>query len=372
MKKIYLLKIINSLSLAFLIFISIVPINIKIEWVSLIYISSIIIIFISYIFWGKFFPNFSYASLTSNFNKEVGLVFASIFICIFESRLKMAGEVIILFIIIFLVSSILLLRILRTINFDADNSKLIKINLLYGISIIGFAILLSIESVRTIIFNGINIVVNLFIPILKLLIYGIAALLEPIIMFLVKLIKVNPTFNKILEQISISTNKKIFGDIKGHIPKDSHFIDVLSKVMFFAILAYILIRIIRHFLEKFRLSESGQDYIECKEFIKSDKKNKKKSIGNLETFKPRSYSESIRNYYKKFLKLCITNGIDLLSTDTTQQINKKSSNKFDIKVLEKIRKIYVKVRYNDDIGDKKSANDMADYYKQLRRDIHNE
>lgn len=244
-----------------------------------------------------------------------------------------------IFLIFYVVTSIILLRMLRVLYIDGD-VKINKFNVILMALLISLSIILSIPQIRGIIFKTLFYLyyyATLFIA------YIFAFFIFSFIkIFTLIFGKVNIKFNlDNLPNINNSSN-----EFAKYVPNQKTLIDVILNspiisIIIKVILFLIFIRIVISILKRIYISgNSEEEFVEHKESIKSTliKRNQKKY--NLD-----DEIEYIRFKYFKFLKSLKKNKVEVLSSDTSLDINKKAIGLREN--LEEIRDVYINARYND-------------------------
>lgn len=263
-----------------------------------------------------------------------------------------------LYAILFMIDSLLLLRILRYYSFDRNRRKINKINISLTAVIVALATGLSIKAVRMGILNLIHKFLHgldwIFCCIISGYLYllnkivGTSSLPEDVDM------RKDPSagdggnggtviynrITKIKESPSFSTVSMIFKII----------------IVLFAI--FIIVIILKH-KKNPKVYTYADDYTE-------EKRIKNKSDSLWSRFKPRTYADRIRAYYSDFLKLGKAKGIKFKNSDTTLDINKKTESSFDKTITDKFRKLYIKVRYSDYRANRDDVRKAANFYKEMK------
>lgn len=267
-----------------------------------------------------------------------------------------------LFMIIYFLSGVVLLRSLRHLEHNRDMKEINRQNLKYFIGIIIFSIIGSSEKLL----NGILLILkNIYISLVEILskvfhwfIIGVAYL----IVFIIDIFKKRFSSNNI-EEIKPQESEQISEEIleittKEISPTIKLIFEIVFKIFLIGIVLYIIWRMFKESKQK---SSEKEEYVEEKEFIKI---NRKKSRRKLLT--PKKGKELIRYYYIKFLNKCLKNNIIIKKHNTTEEINDKAETLYDSEVLKEFRNIYIDTRYGDKEAEKKDIKKYKENYKKLK------
>ncbi|QCX32794.1 hypothetical protein FDN13_03210 [Caloramator sp. E03] len=312
----------------------------------------------------------NYSLSIEQFTKEMYVVLAVIIIGLIAQKTAYLNKVSGPYIILFLISSIVLLRTLRYINYNGYDKKIDRINLIYSTLIAALTFTLSLDNIRQKIILLLIKAYYTFIDILMFLFSWLFILIGYILAFIVDILK-KIIDKKSFRDINIQIPKIQIEDIKISGPQNmtnlissNPILNIILKSLIFILLIYLIAKI---FKRQYYLNEATEFYTEKKEYIKENKNNLfssfKKYISNK---KPKNYNELIRFYYLKFIKKSMLNRIEIKNSDTTFEINKKCEKIYDSKLLNDIRSIYIKIRYEDIKADKKMFKDFYEHYKKLK------
>lgn len=277
------------------------------------------------------------------------------------------------YVIIYLVTSILLLRNLRFIEYNKDSSEGKRINNSYSIIIVIFSFILSISYVREMVIKIIKgsylFIINLFMYLFSWLITGIAYVMSIVVYAIIEFLnKLGPNPQKleiILQPSEAEAAKMEQGEVFVDKLLNNPIYNIIVRAFIILIVVYIIMRLFKGFMNN--VSEQ-EEYSEEKELIlrkaETDKSVKKVFLDFL---KPKSYNEQIRLYYQKYMSKCLDRDIEITEMDTTEEINNKSQIKFDKKLIDDIRNIYIKIRYGEKESTKEMAKEMGQYVKSIRK-----
>lgn len=260
-----------------------------------------------------------------------------------------------IFIIIYLLSSILLTRVIRHLDSNMDIKKIRKTNIKYLVVMaVGFLIA---------VFDGLRGHIINFLDNLLVWIY------YPLYILLGKF-KITDDARKVINQVFFFKRTKhvipgepegargIGGIINEEIQNNfSIFTRMISILFILIIVCIIYILLIRARDRRCVTSE----YIEEREYIREPRKKKKRF--SRERY-PKELKEQIRYYYRRYLEKLNKNKVEILKTDTSLQINQKAKEIFQ-EEIENIRKIYIDSRYGNKDIDKNIVEEMENLYKRL-------
>jgi hypothetical protein len=146
---------------------------------------------------------------------------------------------------------------------------------------------------------------------------------------------------------------------------NSQIFNIIIRAFVILLVAYIIIKLFNGLANNESVQE---EYLEEKEFIlRSEDQGKYHRRGLFEFLKPKNSNEQIRFYYQKYLRNCMDKGIEITERDTTEEISNKSQIKFDKKLIDDIRNIYIKIRYGEKESTKEMAREMGEYVKRIKR-----
>jgi hypothetical protein len=258
-------------------------------------------------------------------------------------------------------------------NTNAFEKKYKRINLISSFIMCFITVIMSIRAVRDVLVKILSFsyvkLVDIFIfaftwfflivaNIMLFIRYKLGALIE----------RAMGRYNSVQQSMDNSSYSKIpkyrnltRDSIADYLSKNPFALAVL-KILVFAIVLYIIFRIIKSKANKNKVNE---DFIESREYIKE---NNNGSLHKLKDFiKIKSNEEYVRHYYKNFMKKSVEKGISIEKSDTTAEIHEKARYSFDREALENIRKFYINVRYGNAGIDKASLKLFNRYYRNLKK-----
>jgi hypothetical protein len=383
----YNLKIyyISYLSLVFVLFIGVL---IKRRYKNLVFLPFLLLLFIPVSIYEKLFllilggltlfllytqRDVTYGLVLEHFNKTYPialLLFLVTFIMryISTSKFIVLESVVSSSLLMYFVSSIILLRTLRYLEHKPEDRNLMSLNIRYALAVLIFSMFLSIPFVRERLFWGVSYIFSfiyfIFITIISVIFIIIGYVIGKIIYFIITLManrgligrsskeimNINPELNKFLK----------FLWERRHITSD--LLDKIIIVSFYILVTVTVILIIYWVMKRFyRTYKKEENYIEEKEFI-FPSLNPIKVIQNLFG---RSNLNPIRDYYRKYLLDSRDMGVDIRYSDTTYDVYKKTSGLFNDDSLKKMRNIYIEVRY----GFGKITSELIKEFKKLYKSL---
>ena len=315
----------------------------------------------------------TYGLVLEHFNKTYPialLLFLVTFIMryISTSKFIVLESVVSSSLLMYFVSSIILLRTLRYLEHKPEDRNLMSLNIRYALAVLIFSMFLSIPFVRERLFWGVSYIFSfiyfIFITIISVIFIIIGYVIGKIIYFIITLManrgligrsskeimNINPELNKFLK----------FLWERRHITSD--LLDKIIIVSFYILVTVTVILIIYWVMKRFyRTYKKEENYIEEKEFI-FPSLNPIKVIQNLFG---RSNLNPIRDYYRKYLLDSRDMGVDIRYSDTTYDVYKKTSGLFNDDSLKKMRNIYIEVRY----GFGKITSELIKEFKKLYKSL---
>lgn len=258
------------------------------------------------------------------------------------------------FIIIYLFTTVILIRTIRHIESGMDRSKIRKLNAKYLGIISIVSSIVALDEFRNFIFSIIwQVYIFTATIIAKILSYPIAFMA----MLLGKFFLV--IFPKIAEESSILDgivqNEEEIKKV-GEITRDFPLLNMIIRLVFAALVLYIIYKFI---VKTGNRNYTGVEYTEEREYVKSEDKKRKAR----EKF-PKDLREQIRYYYRRYLEKLEKNKIELKKSDTTLEINEKAE-KIIREDINGVRSIYIDSRYSDKKIDESMVEKMQKLYKKL-------
>lgn len=330
----------------------------------------------------------TYGGAVEDFEKTIPIVIVLTVISIaisiaFPEKSVLYNNTVFPYLVVYLVSSIVLLRTLRYIEYSSGEGKEInKINLVYSLSIIGASFLLSLPVIRSFIWRVVSSIftytVSGFIFVLTWVVYTVFFLFDKLISLLNKLF---PVRHKGLPEIkpgelpsgmirlpNLERAKELVENKSQSSSTLDQILIIIVAIAVLLVLAYIIFILFKRY--EYRQKPREEDYIETKEFISIEKNRDLNVVKKLlARLKPKDPVEKIRLYYKRYLMNCRDKGISLNDNDTTLDIYLKSREVFNRNVLSKMREIYIQVRYGKVNPDNKTVKYFISLYRNLNSKI---
>lgn len=301
------------------------------------------------------FKNISYGQSLEEVKNEARGISTLIIMSLLGNSLKHFEDSSAEYVVIYFVSSVILLRTQRYYDNVEDNNKvnIRRFNIIAPLLILCITIILSLETVRNAVLNFLVKAYSIFADIFGILLTWFFYAIGFLIMIASNAIK------KLIEGFDKKApppEEESFNGIKHFAEKnkdklqgihDSKMVALIFKIALTALILYMLYKIYKKNYGQ-NIKEEKDYEVEEKEFIKKED-NVKYTLFNriINTFNFNKEEKKIRNKYKKFMKMCIKKGIPINGSDTTGDINTKSKGVFDSNNLNALRCIYIKVRYGN-------------------------
>jgi hypothetical protein len=327
---------------------------------------SIICIY-TYYFLFKNLNKVDYYSFIEEFKRGVGYIGAIFAISVFSNKLIFFEKVTTVYLIIYLVSSIILLMSLRYMEYNKDDKRINLTNFKYYALVILLSFSLCINFVRNFLvytlYQFYNFIINIFISLLSWILFAIGRVLQCFIEFFNRqLSNMNQPQVSVQPQHSPFENMENINriDIVGFF-KNNILVNLFMQIIIIVVIIIVIIWILRR---RNNFSQVKEEYTQSKEFMTVSKEsNMFKGLNNI--FKSKTSIEYIRYYYLKYLRMCITKNIDIKDSDTSLDVYNKSKNHYNIDVINSLREIYIKVRYNNLSPSNKEKKKYLNIYKKL-------
>ena len=263
-----------------------------------------------------------------------------------------------LFLILYLTSSIVLIRSIRHLDTNMDNRTIRNSNRKY---ILGLIIIFAMGTMDVLK----DIALKLGIKAFELMEYGVYLIVYPINKFMYWLFGIFQDIEAEPEEIIFGessvpdiTEPETIEDFAKYVQRNFLILKIIAGVILFSVVIYILYRLLMKNAQK---DYTGIEYTEHREFIK-DKKTKRKPLFGEKY--PKEPKEQIRYYYRKFLDKLSKQEIHILEQDTSLDINLKAKEIFG-ENADRIRQIYISSRYSNKEVSTKEVDLMKSLYKNL-------
>ena len=238
--------------------------------------------------------------------------------------------------ILSLTSSVLLLRMLRHGEDIYLNKQYQFKNLLLLIGVLGITWIMSSKLVLSIILNACSFAYSCFVlPVLTLLISCFTFILGLIIRLFSWMNLTDVEFKE--SKLPASESPNPFKDISEEMLMQSSSAEIILTIIGILVLLTIVFFLFR------RLATSEKNYIPALRGIIVSKED----LPLVKQERNTSLVHQVRRQYRKFLKLCRASGEQILITDTSENIMCKSKKHFSPEMMDEIREIYIRARYNN-------------------------
>ena len=322
-----------------------------------------VLVFSFYYYLKKSAGKNDYGAFVENFKKGLSVFVFLIGISILIGTINLLSKFSAHYMIIYFLSTVVLVRSLRHIQYSKDIERINKLNIRYSILITEISLILSVEEVREAIFHGLKVgyefFVDIFMKAFSWLFIGvgyIGLLFTKIFKWMFqrgenKGVKIEPP-----EPIEIEEHIEKLATLP---PILKTILSIVFKVLLILLVLYIIVKVLKQNRTGKRVEE---EYLEEREFISLEKKKEKR---RRSIFKPKESRELIRYYYKKFLDKCIGKNVPISKADTTFDINKKAEKIYNRGLIDKFRDIYVKTRYGEKKVEDEELAQYMDIYKKM-------
>jgi len=283
------------------------------------------------------------------------------------------------YLVVYLVSSVVLLRTLRYAESSPEGGKeMNKINMVYSFSIIGVSFLLSLPVIRSVIWHIISsaftYVTGAFVFAVTWIVYAVFFLFDKIMALFHRIFPardgelsgMNPGELPpgMMNMPNLGKAKELVEDKAESSSLMDHILIIIAGIVILLVLAYVISILLRRY--EYRQKPKEEDYIETKEFITPEKDGDSNIVKKiLARLRPKDPVEKIRLYYKRYLLNCKEKGISLDDSDTTLDIYSKSKESFNKDIISKMREIYIQVRYGRINPDSKTVKYFITLYRKL-------
>ena len=292
-----------------------------------------------YIYFTKVLELGSYSYFSERFKKSFFIIGLGIFLSILISELREFLQPGFTFLVIYLTSGLVLVRSIRHLESGMDIEKLKTTNRRYLFIISITSIMIAIDPIRKLIYEGFSLVLGLAVDGILAILYIPVMLFAGLIDKIISLIRIRE-----LQDLEMGANEINYGELGDNQVKWLES-EVLIKLLL-SIMGLILVLLGLYIVFKILSKLTNRDYKsleyeEEREYIKI-RPDKKRFI--RERY-PKDLRGQIRYYYRRYLKDLGKKEIDVQSSDTSLDVKEKSKDKF--KKSQEIRDIYIRARYKD-------------------------
>lgn len=328
-----------------------------------IFVAVTLLSFVIYLLFLRALPQSDYDLTIHQFKIGGGLLAAAFVILVIEGRFDVFTQIAASYVFIYLVATIMLLRMLRYFRYNQKDNQLNHINLRYAVIIIALSFILSSQGILQTVSC---FVYNIVFFLLYLIVLIISFILQVPFNYLLKLFgrQFNIVERMQAPHISFGPFSSPSASSAAHTLRIGGLIGTVLQVTTLLVLLLITVKLIIKIAKKMKATAKPSEINENRVFILKENKHAAAQA------KPHKYDlsdprEKIRYYYHKFLEGCARSGIDILKSDTTLQINDKYFKKFRKAELIHFRNIYLHIRYRNDMPSSKDASE----FKRLYHDI---
>ena len=264
------------------------------------------------------------------------------------------------FVIIYVLTSIVLLRSIRHLDSGLESEKIKKTNRIYLVSMAVVFAIGTIEGLRVFLKSVFDNITGVIVKIIYFPVQILSFLIQKFMDSLGDDKKMLEALDNILvpgEREPV--NPEELGELAEKVARTNNQVfKAIGIFVFTLILIYIIYKILAKTGNK---SYEGLEYTEEREYIKKDET--KKRFWFRERY-PSGFSEQIRYYYRKYLNKLDKEGVEVLKSDTSARVNERAEERFP-EEIEEIREIYIKSRYGEKIVEEKTVERMKNLYKRL-------
>lgn len=261
------------------------------------------------------------------------------------SRMKIALLGAIPYFILYLLTGICIMRILREKGKLKESRNVFVVLVMLAGSLM-LAVLQTPQVVMSIVgFIYRNIITNVFIAFL----YVAGAVMYAFMWLFVQLIALISTKGTEFQAELGAAAEEVFGDeLNARLVTSPEWLKYIGLTILALAAAFILFLILRKMIGARRREEAALPYSEERDTLRKRGRSVRSGI-----FRPREARLVVRWYYRKYLKEAVSRGIRIVPGDTSQAVLKKTDVYFSKSEIEKIRELYIlsRYRYNAEIHD---------------------
>lgn len=301
-----------------------------------------------------------YLAYVSMFKKSIVLYLVLLYLKVLATQFGWFLGKEAIYLIIYLLSSIVLIRSIRHLDTNMDSINIKNTNRKYILAIIGVFVVGTFQSVTDALFK-------LTRKAFEMVEYLLYILLYPLNKFMFWFFGLFEDMESVPQDEIIKGVEEIPEEIieaevvegfTEYVQKNYLILKIIAGLILFSLVIYILYKLLSKTGEK---NYIGAEYTEHREYIKNEKKKKRRFLGERY---PKDPKDQIRYYYRKFLSKLNKEEIEISKQDTSLEVNIKAVDLFGSKV-DDIRSVYIDSRYgNKDVG-KEDVEKMKGLYKNL-------
>lgn len=264
------------------------------------------------------------------------------------------------FIIIYILTSIVLLRSIRHLDSGLESSKIKRTNRIYLVTMIVTFSIVRIDGLRGFLKSAFDKLMDLVVKIIYLPIQILSLLIQKFMDSLGD----NKKMLEGLDNILLAPEREAIlpeelEELAEKVARTNSQVYRNIGIFFFTL---ILIYIIYKLLVKTENKKyESLEYTEEREYIK---RNEEKKRFLFRERYPSEFKDQIRYYYRKYLNKLDKGGVEILKSDTSSSVNEKAEESFPEEISE-IREIYIESRYGEKEVKEKTVERMKSLYKKL-------
>lgn len=263
------------------------------------------------------------------------------------------------FTIIYLVTTIILLRAIRHLEAGMDMKKISQVNFKYFVMIFAASSIAILDKLRNYIFLIVRqiylFIIDLIMKILHYPILIMVSIVNKFIGYILEKVSDNGMLGPILEEFE---KVEVPINLEKALEIDNIFVQRILQVILILFICYIINKLI---IKSEDREYKEIQYTEKREYIREPKKRNKRL--SKEKY-PKELNQRIRYYYRRYLVKLDKKGIRVLNTDTSLDVNRKAEKTFE-EGIEEMRNIYIDSRYGNKDVDKNKVKEMVNLYKNL-------
>ena len=269
------------------------------------------------------------------------------------------------FILVYLVSSVVILRAAREM---ATNGRTSALGRLISVGLVMTATVLCSPPVRRIVLDGLKagytFLLGMVMRLLRWFLLAVGAVLAVLIEILTAIarqkgIRMPPSEQTpLLQELEKLQGRGVLAQFLN-----SRYPALFGQILLLALAVYILVRVFRRHRAAAAAGQNG--FIETRDAIPRDGKTWRAKFPTLRR-RPADPAQAVRFYYGLFLRLCARKDVKIRPSDTSADINDKARAVFAQGTLEKLRRIYVEVRYGGLPAGDETAREAAHCYRNLK------
>jgi len=272
--------------------------------------------------------------------------------------------------LLYFVTTVFLLRILRSLEYKPEDKKIISINIRYAFLFIILSFSLSVPFIRDKLFYAFNFLFSLlfwgFTSLISVVFIIVAYIGGKIAYYILSFLASSDVLSRTMgREVKLSPILKDITRLLRERPNiQSDFLDNVLRISYYILVIGGVIFIIFWILRRVRNSAKREEnYIEEKEFILPSIN----PIQKLFSLFRGSNLGVIREYYRKYLLESREKGVEINPSDTTFDIYNKTLYIFDSNATKRMRDIYIRVRYGLENISSELSKEFISLYESLHK-----